>query len=280
MIGGAPLCSHHDLQASKPPGLSPGGFCFRSMKRGRRGNCFTMADSAVPCDWGDCFARKGTSMYRVLAPIQCVYSGSSHTLFPYEFFEDRQFLSLAKSPEDCIRVPSLVSSVAAKLPFFVPPGADVFVGRGAVGFDGERRPTLERIEWDAEIHPGDWVEFRNKLDVPEHSPEGWFDSVDIGEADGQIENGLAAEVSTKQAAKLLGCSKDTVLKLKDAGLLDYRNAAPPDSSRPVYRFSLLSIREFRNSHDSRPPQPSSERQPNRRARRVRQSLRHFRYDDK
>src|SRR5712691_11325685 len=38
--------------------------------------------------------------------------------------------------------------------------------------------------------------------------------------------GYPGEVSTKAAAKILGCSKDTVLKFKEAGLLEYRNLAP------------------------------------------------------
>jgi hypothetical protein len=48
---------------------------------------------------------------------------------------------------------------------------------------------------------------------------------------------LPTEVSTAEAARILGVSKNTVLKLKAAGLLEYRNMAPPDSSRPVYAYS-------------------------------------------
>jgi hypothetical protein len=42
------------------------------------------------------------------------------------------------------------------------------------------------------------------------------------------ESGLPREVSTLQAARILGVSKDSVLKLKSAGLLEYRNTGSPD----------------------------------------------------
>jgi hypothetical protein len=47
---------------------------------------------------------------------------------------------------------------------------------------------------------------------------------------------LPAEVSTAEAARILDVSKDTVLKWKAAGMLEYRILGSPDSSRPVYAF--------------------------------------------
>jgi len=67
------------------------------------------------------------------------------------------------------------------------------------------------------------------------------------------EMGLPKEVSTGQAASILGVSKDTVLKLKSSGLLEYRNTAPPDSFRPVFAFSLRSVLEVRTSYERDTP---------------------------
>lgn len=62
------------------------------------------------------------------------------------------------------------------------------------------------------------------------------------------------EVGTAGAAEILGVSKDTVLKLKGAGLLEYRNTAPPGSSRPVYAFTLRSVMELRTSYERDEPE--------------------------
>ena len=59
---------------------------------------------------------------------------------------------------------------------------------------------------------------------------------------------LPMEVSTEVAARILGVSKDTVLRLKRSGLLEYRNAAPPESSRPVYRFTMASVQSLRTTY--------------------------------
>lgn len=67
--------------------------------------------------------------------------------------------------------------------------------------------------------------------------------------------GLPQEVATVRAAEILGVSKDTVLKLKAAGLLEYRNTAPPGSSRPVYAFTLRSVMELRTSYERDEPLP-------------------------
>lgn len=91
---------------------------------------------------------------------------------------------------------------------------------------------------------------------------------------------LPEEVSTAQAARILGVSKDTVLKLKAAGLLEYRNLAPPTSIRGVFRFLLASVLELRSNYQTDFPAPPSLPQPQRR--RVRQSqepkYKHLRVD--
>jgi hypothetical protein len=64
---------------------------------------------------------------------------------------------------------------------------------------------------------------------------------------------LPEEVSTARAASILGVSKDTVLKLKSAGLLEYRTLGSPDSSRPVYAFTLRSVLEVRTTYQRDTP---------------------------
>jgi hypothetical protein len=68
-------------------------------------------------------------------------------------------------------------------------------------------------------------------------------------------DGLPPEVSTAEAAKILGVSKDTVLKLKDDGMLEYRNAASPNSSRPIFLFSLQSVLAVRTTYRTDSPAP-------------------------
>ncbi len=69
------------------------------------------------------------------------------------------------------------------------------------------------------------------------------------------ENGLPREVSTGEAARILGVSKDTVLRLKSAGLLEYRNTGTPDSCRPVFAFTLRSVLKLRTSYEQDIPMP-------------------------
>lgn len=91
---------------------------------------------------------------------------------------------------------------------------------------------------------------------------------------------LPAEVSTAEAARILGVSKDTVLKLKEAGLLEYRNLAPPTSIRAVFRFLLSSVLELRNDYRTDFPTPPSPSQPQRRRVRQKQEpkYKHLRVD--
>src|SRR5262249_8387409 len=75
---------------------------------------------------------------------------------------------------------------------------------------------------------------------------------------------LPAEASTKEAALILGCSKDTVLTYKEGGLLEWRDIAPPGSSRPVYRFALPSVLALRSSYNVDEPLPCRPPEPQRR----------------
>jgi hypothetical protein len=85
------------------------------------------------------------------------------------------------------------------------------------------------------------------------------------------------EVGTAEAAEILGVSKDTVLKLKAAGLLEYRNTAPPDSSRAVYAFTLRSVMELRTSYDRDDPAPRAPAEPPKR--RANERLRRYKHLD-
>jgi hypothetical protein len=91
--------------------------------------------------------------------------------------------------------------------------------------------------------------------------------------------GLPKEVSTAEAASILGVSKDTVLKLKAAGLLEYRNTAPPDSFRPVFAFSLRSVLELRTRYERDTPLPRHPKEPTRKAVRGKGRYKHLDLDD-
>jgi hypothetical protein len=66
---------------------------------------------------------------------------------------------------------------------------------------------------------------------------------------------LPAELSTQEAAKVLGCCKHTVLQFQEEGLLEWRNAAPPSRQRPVFRFTLRSVLELRLAYQRGSPRP-------------------------
>ena len=70
---------------------------------------------------------------------------------------------------------------------------------------------------------------------------------------------LPPEVSTVEAAEILAVSKNTVLRLKRAGLLEFRNAAPPESARPIYRFTLESVPKLRTTYTTDVPAVPSPR---------------------
>jgi hypothetical protein len=79
--------------------------------------------------------------------------------------------------------------------------------------------------------------------------------------------GLPEEVTTRQAAAILGCCKHTVLQYLADGLLEWRDLAPPSSHRPVFRLTLRSVLELRlayrrdDPHPPRPTEPTKGRRP-------------------
>jgi hypothetical protein len=90
---------------------------------------------------------------------------------------------------------------------------------------------------------------------------------------------LPKEVGTAEAASILGVSKDTLLKLKQAGLLEYRNSAPPDSFRPVYAFSLRSVMEIRTTYERDVPTPRRQTEPPRRQIKAVRKYKHLKLND-
>jgi excisionase family DNA binding protein len=90
---------------------------------------------------------------------------------------------------------------------------------------------------------------------------------------------LPAEVSTAEAARILGVSKDTVLELKKAGLLEYRNTGSPDSCRPVYAFSLRSVLEVRTTYQRDTPPYHRPEAPHRHQVKGKRKYKHFTLSD-
>jgi hypothetical protein len=86
------------------------------------------------------------------------------------------------------------------------------------------------------------------------------------------------EVGTERAAEILRCSKDTVLRYKDTGLLEYRNIAPPGSSRPVFAFSLESVITLRTSYERDEPVARLPKEPQRRRVTDERKYKHLRID--
>jgi hypothetical protein len=72
---------------------------------------------------------------------------------------------------------------------------------------------------------------------------------------------LPEEVSTKQAAAILGCCRHTVLQYLADGLLEWRNTAPPSSTRPVFRLTLRSVLELRRAYQHGSPHPPRPAEP-------------------
>jgi len=71
---------------------------------------------------------------------------------------------------------------------------------------------------------------------------------------------LPEEVTTQQAATILGCCKHTVLQYLADGLLEWRDVAPPSSNRPVFRLTLRSVLELRLAYrrdNPHPPRPAA-----------------------
>ena len=71
---------------------------------------------------------------------------------------------------------------------------------------------------------------------------------------------LPAELSLSEAARVLGVDKKTVLRYVRDGVLEWRDIAPPSSSRPTYRIKLESALKLRTGYRSEPEEPA-ERKP-------------------
>jgi hypothetical protein len=87
------------------------------------------------------------------------------------------------------------------------------------------------------------------------------------------------EVGTATAARLLGVSKDTVLRLREAGLLPFRNAAPPGGGRPLFRFPLHVVLKLRNSYTTEEPVPQRQEEPPRRRVKRDKRYKHLQVED-
>ena len=71
----------------------------------------------------------------------------------------------------------------------------------------------------------------------------------------------------------------TVLKLREAGVLPYRNAAPPGSARPVFRFPLDAVLNLRSSYRTEEPAPRAPKDHPRRRVKGDRKYKHLRLDD-
>jgi hypothetical protein len=66
---------------------------------------------------------------------------------------------------------------------------------------------------------------------------------------------LPQELSLTDAAAMLGVDKKTVIRYMHDGVLEWRDIAPPSSSRPTYRIKLASALKLRTHYTSEPEQP-------------------------
>jgi hypothetical protein len=64
---------------------------------------------------------------------------------------------------------------------------------------------------------------------------------------------LPPEVSLSDAARIANCDKKTIIRYLKDGVLEWRDIAPPSSSRPTYRIKLASLLALRTSYRSGHP---------------------------
>jgi hypothetical protein len=72
---------------------------------------------------------------------------------------------------------------------------------------------------------------------PDSAQSGLIDGVD-----------LPREVSLAEAATIANCDKKTIIRYMQDGLLEWRNIAPPSSSRPTYRLKHASVVALRTAY--------------------------------
>ena len=76
------------------------------------------------------------------------------------------------------------------------------------------------------------------------------DAEQLGLIDGLA---LPQEVSLADAAIIANCDKKTIIRYMQDGLLEWRNIAPPSSSRPTYRLKLASVVALRTAYHRETP---------------------------
>lgn len=138
------------------------------------------------------------------------------------------------------------------------------------GWEWERELAAEINRWKVHDLERVMAVLREKPDR-RSNPDGEEPIVDGEE--------LPKEVSTAEAARILGVSKDTVLELKKAGLLEYRNTGSPDSCRPVYAFSLRSVLEVRTTYQRDVPPYHRPEAPHRHQVKGKRKYKHFTLSD-
>jgi hypothetical protein len=86
---------------------------------------------------------------------------------------------------------------------------------------------------------------------------------------------LPEEVSTAEAAGILGVSVDTVLAYRAKGLLPSRNLAPPGRTKPLYAFLLADVMKLRTSYELEAPDDTRRPEPPRRRVKGRRKFKHL-----
>jgi hypothetical protein len=144
-----------------------------------------------------------------------------------------------------------------------------FRRREMTGWEWGRELAADMNRWKVHELERVMAVLREKPDRPDSDAE----SERVGEYE------LPREVSTAEAASILGISKDTVLELKKAGLLEYRNTGSPDSCRPVYAFSLRSVLEVRTTYQRDVPPYHRPEAPHRHQVKGKRKYKHFTLSD-
>lgn len=90
---------------------------------------------------------------------------------------------------------------------------------------------------------------------------------------------LPPEVSTAQAAEILGVSKDTVLEYRKKGLLRYRDTTPPGSSKPAFVYPLDDVVRLRTTYQTEDVVAKQPVEPARRPVKGRRRYKHLDIDD-
>jgi hypothetical protein len=99
------------------------------------------------------------------------------------------------------------------------------------------------------------------------------------EDDRSDHNDMPREVSTAQAAEILGVSKDTVIAYKRKGLLPFRNLAAPGSTKPMFAFPWDAVIQLRTTYQTEQPAPPMPKEPQRRRVKGRRQFKHLDLDD-